>query len=117
MIAYDEYHISQLPALELLQKMGYTYLPPEAYELFVKEVSAAKGWDITRVKTVYDLISCALSVLLSFLFFGFGHFEGIKAGTFLCALLNGWTIGRFGILLERVFSFEDRFAFREYFQS
>lgn len=95
----------------------HTYLPPEAYELFVKEVSAAKGWDITRVKTVYDLISCALSVLLSFLFFGFGHFEGIKAGTFLCALLNGWTIGRFGILLERVFSFEDRFALREYFKS
>lgn len=31
-----------------------TYISPEAYELFVKEVSSAYGFSISRTKTVYD---------------------------------------------------------------
>ena len=30
---------------------------------------------------------------LAFAFFGWGRFEGVKAGTILCALVNGWLIG------------------------
>ena len=93
----------------------HTYLPPEAYELFVKELSARLNKDINRVKTIYDCSSCLIGVLLSFLFFGFGHFEGVKAGTILCALVNGWLIGRCSALLESRFVFWDRLPWRDAF--
>lgn len=83
----------------------HTYIAPEVYELFVKEVSEKYGFPIGRCKTVYDCTSCGFSVLLSFAFFGFGHFEGIKLGTVLCALINGWIIGRITVYLEKHFSF------------
>ena len=34
-------------------------------------------------------MSCAVGVLLSFLFFGFGRFEGVRLGTILCAFGAG----------------------------
>lgn len=85
----------------------HTYIAPEAYELLVKELSAFLKKDISKVKTVYDCCSCALAILLSFLFFGFGHFEGVKLGTVLCALVNGWLIGRISHRLEKRFDFQD----------
>lgn len=93
----------------------HTYIAPEVYELFVKELSGKYGWEISRVKTCYDCVSCGVGILLSFAFFGFGHFEGIKGGTIFCALVNGWLIGRCGALYEKCFRFEDRFGWRKYF--
>lgn len=93
----------------------HTYLAPEVYELFVKEWTEASGWSVSKCKTIYDLGSCTLSVLLSFLFFGFGNFQGIKWGTVICALVNGWLIGRATILLEKRFEFVDLLPFRKYF--
>lgn len=58
----------------------HTYIPLEAYELFVKELSDRFHLNISRTKTVYDCCSCALALALSFLFFGFGRFEGGQAG-------------------------------------
>ncbi|MGM9653616.1 MAG: DUF6198 family protein [Eubacteriales bacterium] len=86
----------------------HTYISPEAYELVVKEISGKFGFDIHKCKTVYDCISCAVSVVLSFCFFGWFHFEGVKWGTILCALLNGTIIGGITGLLERRFCFCDR---------
>ena len=94
----------------------HTYLSPEAYELFVKEISARLGTDIGRTKTVYDCVSCLVGILLSFLFFGFGHFEGVKLGTIFCAAVNGWLIGRIGAGLERAFDFRDGLPWRAAFQ-
>ncbi|MGM9681951.1 MAG: DUF6198 family protein [Eubacteriales bacterium] len=93
----------------------HTYIPPEAYELFVKEVSARIGMDIHKFKTLYDCISCLVGIVLSFLFFGMWHFEGIKIGTVVCALLNGSIIRLFSRLFEKVWTFEDRFPLRKYF--
>lgn len=90
----------------------HTYLPPEAYELFVKEVSGAFGLEIHRCKTAYDCISCAVSVALSFLFFGLWQFEGVKLGTVFCALINGWLISRWTHLIEKHFDFSDAFKLR-----
>ena len=90
-----------------------TYIPPEAYELFVKELSAEYGWDISRTKTAYDCSSCLIAIALSFLFFGFGHFEGVKLGTVLCALVNGWMIGQCSKLFGKHFEFTDAFGFRK----
>lgn len=85
----------------------HTYIAPEAYELIVKEIAIRFHRDISRVKTVYDCTSCLLAVVLSFVFFGIGHFEGVKLGTVLCALINGWLIGKVSGILEKHFVFCD----------
>ena len=91
--------------------MFHTYIAPEVYELFVKEVSGRFGIEIHRFKTGYDCVSCAVGVLLSFCFFGFGHFEGVKLGTILCALVNGWVIGRCSRFLESRYCFPRKLRF------
>ncbi len=92
-----------------------TYIPPEAYELFVKEISSGYGFNINKTKTVYDCTSCIVAIAMSFLFIGFGCFEGVKLGTVLCALINGWIIGQCGKWLEKHFDFIDALGFRESF--
>lgn len=96
--------------------MFHTYISPAVYELFVKEVSAHFHVDIHKFKTVYDCVSCLVAVLMSFAFFGFGHFVGVKWGTVVCALLNGWVIGRFSAFYEKHWTFYDRFPWRKYFE-
>lgn len=93
----------------------HTYIAPEAYELFVKEISTRYGYRIDRVKTVYDCCSCLVGVALSFAFFGFGHFEGVKLGTIFCALVNGWLIRQISRGLEAAFDFRDALPLREWF--
>lgn len=92
----------------------HTYIAPEVYELFVKEISAKYGRNIHAVKTVYDCCSCMAAVLMSFAFFGFLQFQGVKAGTILCALVNGSLIGLFSRFFERHFDFCDGFHFRDF---
>lgn len=93
-----------------------TYIAPEVYELFVREVARKLGKPIPQVKTVYDCVSCALAVVLSFAFFGLWHFEGVKLGTVFCALVNGWLIGLCTKALEKRFEFYDRWPLRKYFE-
>ena len=92
-----------------------TYIAPEVYELFVKEVSARYGIEITLFKTVYDLTSCLVSVMLSFLFFGLWHFEGVKWGTVVAAFCNGPTIRVITKWLTKRFTFRDSLPLRKYF--
>lgn len=94
----------------------HTYISPEAYELFVKEVSAKTHMNINKFKTIYDCVSCVVAILLSFLFFGWWHFEGIKLGTIICALINGLMIGGFTKIFEAVFEFKDGLKLRKYFE-
>ncbi len=92
-----------------------TYIAPEVYELLVKELAQKLQKPTHRVKTVYDCVSCTVAVAMSFAFFGLGRFEGVKLGTVICALVNGWLIGRFTVLYERVFEFRDALPWRKYF--
>ena len=94
----------------------HTYLSPEVYELIVKETAQRYSININKVKTAYDCISTMLAVVLSFAFFGFGVFKGVGIGTVLCALINGFLIGRISSLLERLFVFKNRFALEKFFQ-
>lgn len=89
--------------------MFRTYISPEVYELFVKEFADRWGKKISVVKTVYDCVSCAVAVAMSFAIFGAGVFVGVQWGTVVCALLNGWIIGRWGRFWDRFFVFCDRF--------
>lgn len=93
----------------------HTYLSPEAYELIVKEVASKFRVDINKVKTAYDCFSTVLGIVMSFAFFGFGVFEGVKLGTVICALVNGWLIGRISRLLEKKFEFKDALSLRSKF--
>ncbi len=93
----------------------HTYIAPEAYELLVKEITAQLHGNIAVIKTIYDCCSCSVAVILSFAFFGLWHLEGVKAGTILCALVNGWLIGKFGARFEKNFHFRDAFRLRKFF--
>lgn len=86
--------------------MFHTYIKPEAYELFVKEVSSRFSLDINRTKIVYDISSCLLAVVISLIAFGALH--GVGVGTVICAFVNGIMIGAFSRLFEKHFEFKDR---------
>ena len=82
-----------------------TYLPQQAYELVVKEISGAKGKPINRVKWIYDACSLLLAVALMLLFFGAFSFEMIGPGTLVITLVNTPLIALWGKLLDRVSDF------------
>ena len=93
----------------------HTYIPPEAYELFVKELSAKFGVRISVFKTCFDLSMMLIGVAMSFAFFGMWHFEGVKLGTVICACVNGFIIGQISKFLEKKFEFRDALPFRRFF--
>lgn len=93
-----------------------TYIPPEAYEIFVKELSVKFNADLHQCKTVYDLVGCVVSIAMSFAFFGFGVFRGIELGTVLCAIVNGYLISLWSRFWDKHFVFCDRFPARKYFE-
>lgn len=82
----------------------HTYIAPEAYELIVKEIAADYKKEISKVKTVYDCISCLVGLILSFAFFGMWQFVGVSYGTLICALCNGFLIGRFSKVIDKFFT-------------
>lgn len=94
----------------------HTYIAPEAYELVVKEIAGKRSLPIAKVKTAYDCISCAAAVAMSFAFFGLWHFEGVKLGTVLCALVNGTMIGAISKWLDMHFEFSDALKLRGLFE-
>ena len=57
-----------------------------------------------------------IGVILSFCFFGFGVFVGVRLGTLVCALLNGFMIGKFSALLEKHVDFRDALPWRTFFE-
>ncbi len=94
----------------------HTYITSEVYELFVKKLSAKHHIPIHRFKTCYDCGSCLVAIGMSFLFFGFGQFVGIRLGTILCSLINGSLIGFFSWVLETRFQFRDALPLRSFFE-
>lgn len=91
-----------------------SYLPPAAYELFVKEISAKRNAPLHRIKTVYDCGSLLLALLLSLALFR--DIRGIGIGTVLCAVSYGTIIRLFQTLLHKSFRFTDKFSLRKHFE-
>ncbi len=77
----------------------------------VKEISEKYRLPLGKVKTIYDCCSLILSIVLSFLFFK--TFVGVKWGTVVCAVLNGFLIGKIGSFLESKGVFRDGFPWRD----
>ncbi len=88
----------------------HTYLPPEAYEMFVMELSGKLRVRLPVFKTCYDCASLAVAVGLSFLLMG--GLQGVGVGTVVCAVLNGTLINIFSRVFEHFWKFEDKFRFR-----
>ena len=91
-----------------------TYFPPEAYELVVKELSAKFHVTVGKTKTIYDCCSCALAIVFSVCFFK--TFVGEKWGTIVCAMVNGWLIGKISWLLDKNFVLKDALPWRSKLQ-
>lgn len=87
----------------------HTYISPEVYELFIKEVAAKFGKTTGNMKIAYDAASFLLALLFSFAFFGFWPLHGIGIGTVI-AIVNGRIIGVINRFLERHFDLRPRFA-------
>lgn len=92
----------------------HAYFPPAAHEMFVKEVSACKGISLSALKTVYDCSMLLIAIGLSLVFFR--SIRGIGIGTVICALINGTLIRLFSNLLDRFFTFRDKFPLRSRFE-
>lgn len=88
--------------------MFHTYIKPEVYELFVKEVSIRFSFDINRVKTIYDITSCVFATIVSLV--AFGTLYGVGVGTIVCAFVNGLMIAAFSRFLDKRFDFKPRFS-------
>ena len=110
------YAVGMLFCAAGVSAMFHTYIAPQAYELFVKEVSGHFHIDINRFKTAYDCVSCMVGVIMSFLIFGLWHFVGVNWGTIVCALINGSLIGWFSSFYEKHWTFYDRFPWRRFFE-
>ena len=101
------YAIGMLFCTAGVSLMFHTYISPEVYELFVKEVADKYHLSLAKVKTGYDCSSLLLAIVLSFLFYGFGTFVGVNVGTVICALMNGWMIGQFTHFFEKHWEFKN----------
>ncbi len=99
-------------AIALLFK---TYLPPAAYEVFVKNISKRFRIRLFTFKTLFDISFCIIAVLLSLVFFG--EIRGIGIGTVICALIYGGLIGLFTKLFEKIWQFENAFNFKIFNES
>ena len=94
--------------------MLHSYLPPSAYDLYAKLVTAKTGRSFSFIKTTYDVASLTLAVVLSLWFFG--EIRGLGIGTVGGALLGGVSIRCAMALQDRLFEFRDRFSARRFFE-
>lgn len=93
----------------------HAYICPAGNELFVKEVSSHFKKDIHKVKTTYDMVFLAVSIILNLVLFG--GFVGIGIGTVVTAIFNGPSISMFAHFLDKNFEFKAAFPkLEEYFK-
>ncbi len=84
----------------------HSYFPPQAPELFVKELSRKKGYEMYKTKYIYDLASCAVSIILSFLLLG--ELRHVGVGTVVYAFINAPIMRLFGKWLDRIADYSPR---------
>lgn len=94
--------------------MLHSYLPPSAYDLYAKLMTAKTGRPLSVIKTTYDIASLVVAIVLSLLFFG--EIRGVGIGTVGGALLGGVCIRWMMVLQDRLFDFRDRFGARRFFE-
>lgn len=82
-----------------------SYVPPEVYDLSVREITKHYNLKLNRVKTTYDCVSLLFAIILSLALFGLQKPIGIGIGTVICALVNGTLINFFAKKYDALFDF------------
>lgn len=85
-----------------------TYLYPEVYDLFVKGIVEAKGFNFQKFKTCFDLSFLVIAVVMSLAFFG--KFHGIGIGTVVMAVINGTLINFWSNMMDKHLFIKPRFT-------
>jgi lipoprotein signal peptidase len=91
-----------------------TYLPVEAYELFVNEVSRVRKFNLHKVKWIFDFSCLAVSIVLAFSIFGdattfdwatiYTHsFHHIGLGTIVTTVISAPLINVISIAVRKLF--------------
>lgn len=109
------YVIGAIVSCSSLALLFKSYLPPEAYELFSKEIAAKYHKPIHEIVNSYNVGSLLVALILSLAFFG--SIRGIGIGTVVCALGYGFVIRLFQTLYDKIFQFIDRFTWRKQFEN
>ena len=76
-----------------------TYLYPQVYDFFVKDIGGKFGNKRFLFKVGFDLTFLAVALVMSFAFFG--EIRGIGVGTIIMAFLNGFIIGFFDRFFDK----------------
>lgn len=82
-----------------------TYIPPSAYEIFVKEIAEAKGIDLAKMKLIFDGSMLFITVVLMFTLLGGFYIDILGPLTVISAFLNSVLIGLFGKVLDKYCDF------------
>ena len=82
-----------------------TYIPPSAYEIFVREIAVAKGINMSTMKLVFDTSLLALAIVMMLALLGKWDLGIIGALTLISAFLNSVLIGFFGKIIDKYCEF------------
>lgn len=91
-----------------------SYLPPQSYELFSKELSHKLNKPVHKMVNLYNFGSLVLAVVLSLALFG--KLKGVGIGTLVCVVIYGYLINFFQKAYNKLFYFTDKFPIRKYFE-
>jgi uncharacterized membrane protein YczE len=113
-LQFAAYLTGAIISCSALALLFYSYFPPEAYELFSKELAAKLHKPVHKIVNYYNWGSLLLSLLLSLALLG--EIKGIGIGTVACAFLYGFVIQFFQTIYGKLFRIEDKFPLRKYFE-
>ena len=82
-----------------------TYIPPSAYEIFVKEIAEHKGINLNKFKLIFDSSMLAIALVLMFVFIGKFCFDLFGPLTIISAFLNSILIAFWGKILDKKVDF------------
>lgn len=82
-----------------------TYIPPSAYEIFVREIAEEKHVDVAKMKLFFDTSMLAVTIILMFAMLGGFYIDILGPLTVIAAILNSVLIGYFGKILDKYCDF------------
>ena len=82
-----------------------TYIPPSAFEIFVREVAESKGIDTSKMKLIFDASMLLITIVMMFALLGGFYIDILGPLTVISAFLNSVLIGLFGKVLDKYCDF------------
>jgi len=86
-----------------------SYMPQQAYDFAVKEISVVKKVNMNKVKWIYDICSLFVALALMLILFHGFDLSLIGIGTLVLAVINAPMITLFGKILDKFVDFSPLF--------